>query len=108
MGRAEQSSTGEQRLLFILILPIPHPNNQGACWPPVHLQGVGTLKDGYVRNVPLPRAPRIQHGSHASRTCDTCYLVVGQVPRIPTWSDLTRLLAGLGRSILKPFSLSLA
>jgi hypothetical protein len=25
---------------------------------------VGTLKDGYVRNVPLPRIPRIQSASH--------------------------------------------
>ena len=66
---------------------------------------VGTLKDGYVRKVPLPRAPRIQHASHASHTRDTCYLE--QVPRIPTWSDLTRSLAGLGRHILRPFSLSL-
>ena len=70
---------------------------------------VGTLKDGYVRKVPLPRAPRIQHASamrhplsHASHTRDTCYLA--QVPRIPTWSDLTRSLAGLGRSVLQPFS----
>jgi hypothetical protein len=41
-------------------------------------------------------APRIQHASHASHvTHDTCYLE--QVPRIPTWSDLNRSLAGLGR-----------
>jgi hypothetical protein len=25
---------------------------------------VGTLKDGYVRNIPLPRAPRIQSANH--------------------------------------------
>jgi hypothetical protein len=36
---------------------------------------------------------------------DTCYLA--QVPRIPTWSDLTRSLAGLGRKILHPFSLAM-
>jgi hypothetical protein len=28
---------------------------------------VGTLKDGYIRKVPLPRAPRIQHASQASQ-----------------------------------------
>jgi hypothetical protein len=62
---------------------------------------VGTLKGGYVCNVPLPRAPQIQS------TCLTtgreppniCY---SQVPRVPTWGDITRLLAGLGRTYL-PF-----
>ena len=74
---------------------------------PSALKGcVGTLKDGYVRKVPLPRAPRIQHTSHVTNvTHDTCYLA--QVPRIPTWSDLTGSLAGLGRRALLPFSLAL-
>ncbi len=90
---------------------------------------VGTLKDGYVCNVPLPRAPRIQSASHVTShraiTCDgatplnstplhstsneqvvmdardTCYL---QVPRVPTWSNLNRLLTGVRRNIL-PFCL---
>ena len=66
---------------------------------------VGTLKDGYIRKVPLPRVPRIQSASHMQHMHDTCYFT--QVPRIPTWSDLTRSLAGLGRSVLRPFSLSL-
>ncbi len=58
------------------------------------------------RRVPLPRAPRIQHTRHMTNvTHDTCYLV--QVPRIPTWSDLTRSLVGLGRKTLLPFSLAL-
>jgi hypothetical protein len=77
---------------------------------PSALKGcVGTLKDGYIRKVPLPRVPvllprvpRIQSASHMCHTHDTCYL--RQVPRIPTWSDLTRSLAGLGRSMLRPFS----
>ena len=77
---------------------------------PSALKGcVGTLKDGYIRRVPLPRAPRTQHASHVSshvrHTRDTCYLE--QVPRIPTWSDLSRSLVGLGRSMLRPFSLAL-
>jgi hypothetical protein len=67
---------------------------------------VGTLKDGYVRKVPLPRAPRIQHTSHMTTvTQDTGYLA--QIPCILTWSDLTRSLAGLGRRTLLPFSLAL-
>jgi hypothetical protein len=73
---------------------------------PSALKGcVGTLKDGYIRKVPLLRAPRIQSASHVCDTRDTCYLE--QVPRIPTWSDLVRSLAGLGRSTLRPLSLLL-
>jgi hypothetical protein len=34
---------------------------------PSALKGcVGTLKDGYIRKVPLPQAPKIQHASHIS------------------------------------------
>jgi hypothetical protein len=74
---------------------------------PSALKGcVGTLKDWYVCNVPLQGAPRIQHASHTSHvTHDTCYLA--QVSCIPTWSDLTRSLAGLGKRALLPFSLAL-
>jgi hypothetical protein len=74
---------------------------------PSALKGcVGTLKDGYVPNVPLPRAPRIQHAGHTGHvTHDTCYLA--QVPRIAMWSDLTKSLAGLGRRALLSFSLML-
>jgi hypothetical protein len=68
---------------------------------------VGTLKDGYIRKVPLLQAPQIQHTSHVASsvmaTDDTCYLVT--VPRILTWSDLVRSLPGFGRSTLLPFSL---
>ncbi len=73
---------------------------------------VGTLDDGYVRNVHLPRAPRIQSARHVTGygavtrdASDTCY---SQVTRVPTWSDLLmRLLAGLGRCTKRsiyPFS----
>jgi hypothetical protein len=77
---------------------------------PSTLKGcVGTLKDGYIRKVPLPRVPRIQSTSEhvasaatATRNShDTCY---SQVPRVPTWSDLVRSLSGLGRRTLQPFS----
>ncbi len=65
---------------------------------------VGTLYDGYLCKVPLPRAPWIQSPGHV--TCaavtecdkhDTCYL---QVPRIPTLSDLIRSHAGYSRSTM--------
>jgi hypothetical protein len=74
---------------------------------PSALKGcVGTLKDGYVHKVPLPQAPWIQRTSQQTTVAhDACYLA--QVPRIPTWSDLTRSLAGLGRKMLPPFSLAL-
>jgi hypothetical protein len=69
---------------------------------------VGTLKNGYIRKVPLPRIPRIQSPSAlvanvataTSNSHDTCYL---QVPRVPTWSDIWRSLSGLGQSSLRPF-----
>jgi hypothetical protein len=62
---------------------------------------VGTLKEGYVRNVPLLQVPLIQSTSLATgrEPFNTCY---SQVPRVPTWGNITRLLAGLGRKYL-PF-----
>ena len=80
---------------------------------PSALKGcVGTLKDGYIRKVPLPRVPQIQQSTSVQHvvasvvpatriSSDTCYL---QVPRVPTWSDLVRSLSGLGRRSLRPFS----
>jgi hypothetical protein len=52
---------------------------------PSTLKGyVGTLDGGYVRNIPLPRVPRLQSASlmtSKTGTQDTCY---SQVPWIPT------------------------
>jgi hypothetical protein len=81
-------------------LQLPHWCAQHAHWC------VGTLKDGYVRIVPLPRVPRVQstseHVAAVTRDSrDTCY---SQVPRVPTWSDLTRSLLSLGRRALVTFS----
>ncbi len=96
---------------------------------------IGTLKDGYIHNVPLPSVPRIQSASLATlepRGCNTslatleprgcnmaghepsrCIMAGNafaityylQVPRVPTWSDLTRSLSCFGRRTLLPFSL---
>ncbi len=69
---------------------------------------VGTLNDGYLHKVPLPRAPLIQSTDHV--TChiqvtrdnpNTCY---SQVPWIHAWSNLTRLLGCLGRTMIQPFA----
>jgi hypothetical protein len=69
---------------------------------------VRTLDSGYLYKVPLPRAPWVQSPVHV--TCNmqitrdnlyTCYL---QVTRIPTWSDLSRSLTGLGRTTTLPFA----
>jgi hypothetical protein len=71
---------------------------------------VGTLKDGYIRRVPLPRVPRIQSTSHVA--CTTIHrnpIHTGYLPiaRIPMWSDMIESLSGLGRCIkryIPPFS----
>jgi hypothetical protein len=65
---------------------------------------VGTLQNGYIRNVPLPRAPWIQSASHMTSHVaitredvpdpGTYYL---QDPRAPTCSNLGRSLRGLSR-----------
>ena len=76
---------------------------------PSALKGcVGTLDDGYVRKVPLPRALRIQSPVHVTCaavtqwvTSDTCYL---QVPSIPTWSDLVRSQQSDARSAMLPLA----
>jgi hypothetical protein len=61
------------------------------------MRGVGTLQNGYIRNVPLPRvAPWVQSASHVmshSAEPRTCY---SQVPRVPTCSEHSRALTGLG------------
>ena len=76
---------------------------------PSALKGcVGTLDDGYLRKVPLPRAPRIQCPGHmtcaAVMECDksdTCYL---QVPCIPRWRDLVQSQIGGARSTIFPLA----
>jgi hypothetical protein len=65
---------------------------------PSTLKGcVGTLQNGYIRNVPLPRvAPRVQSTSHVmSQGAEprTCY---SQVPWVLTCSKHSRALTGLG------------
>jgi hypothetical protein len=71
---------------------------------PSTLKGcVETLDGGYICNVPLPRVPQLQSASlmtSKTGTQDTSY---SQVPWVSTWSDLTRLLAGMGRRML-PFA----
>jgi hypothetical protein len=71
---------------------------------PITLNGwFGILEGGYIPNLPLPRVPRLQSASlMTSKTGiqDTCY---SQVTQVPTWSNLTRLLAGMGRQ-MPPFA----
>jgi hypothetical protein len=71
---------------------------------PSTLKGcVGTLQNGYVRNVPLPRVPRIQSVSlvtgDSGTDPSTCY---SQVLRVPMWSNRSRSLQGLGKKQLLP------
>jgi hypothetical protein len=77
--------------------------------PTDHLAySVGTLDDGYVHKVPLPRAPQIQSPGHVTCaavtkqvTSDTCYL---QVSCIPSWSDVVRSQLGGARSMMIPLT----
>ncbi len=65
---------------------------------PSTLKGcVGTLKDGYIRRVPLPRVPQVQSTSPVA--CATTHMNPRHtgylpVPRIPTWSNMLGLLTG--------------
>jgi len=85
---------------------------------PSTLKGcVGTLKDGYIQRVPLPRVPRIQSAKQIAQSAisvdcatthrnptHTSYL---PIERIPTWSELIESLSGFGRCIeryIPPFS----
>ncbi len=78
---------------------------------------VGTLKDGYIRRVPLPRVPQIQSAKQiAASTSPVVCATIHRNPThtgyspiawIPTWSDLIESLSGLGRCIeryIPPFS----
>ncbi len=76
---------------------------------PSALKGcVGTLDNGYQCKVPLPRAQRVQSPVHVTCnmqiTRDNPYTCYSEVPRIPTWSDLSRSLASLGRTTILPFA----
>jgi hypothetical protein len=89
-----------------------HMNNSPQVLPralaPRALKGcVGTLDDGYIPRVPVLQAPQIQSSEHVTcsvtDSCDainTCYLE--QVPQIPTWHDLARLLASISRTTILP------
>ena len=71
-------------------------------------RSVGTLDHGYVRNVPLPRAPLRQ--SPVQVTCnmqvshDNPITSYSEVPRIPMWRDLSRSLFSLSRTMILPFA----
>ncbi len=65
---------------------------------------VGTLKDGYLHKVPLPRVPRGQNTIPVAATVtfpvnphDTSYL---PDPQIPLYNNLTRLLLDVSKLCL--------
>ena len=70
--------------------------------------GVGTLDHGYVRNVPLPRAPLRQ--SPVQVTCnmqvshDNPITSYSEVTRIPTRRDLSRSITSLSRTKILPIA----
>ena len=65
---------------------------------------VGTLQNGYLRKVPLPRVPQVQRASPTpvavtllANPHDTGYL---PDPRIPLYTNLSRLLLAVGKRCL--------
>ena len=65
---------------------------------------VGTLQNGYLRKVPLPRVPQVQRASPTAvaatlvvNPSDTGYL---PDPRIPLYNNLSRLLLAVGKRCL--------
>jgi hypothetical protein len=70
---------------------------------PSTLKGcVGTLKDGFIRRLPLPWVPRIQSTSPVACTMihwNPLHTGNSPIARIPTWSDMIESLSGLGRCI---------
>ena len=65
---------------------------------------VGTLQNGYLRKVPLPRVPQVQR---ASPTAVAATLIenphdTGYLPdlRIPLYNNLSRLLLDVGKRCL--------
>jgi hypothetical protein len=67
---------------------------------------VGTLENGYVRNVPLPRIPGIQSTSQVASALTsteshvTCY---SGIAWIPTWSELSCSPEGFRYNTNRPF-----
>ena len=68
---------------------------------------VGTLENGYVRNVPLPRIPRIQSTNQVASVlmcrepAISCY---SRIAWIPTYSERLCLPEGFGTIPIIPFS----
>ena len=81
---------------------------------PSALKGcVGTQDSGYLRKVPLPRIPLRQRAALAAAETDsqipdrqipTLVPAYSQVPRVSTWSDLTRSHLGVLRSSILPIA----
>ncbi len=100
-------------LLLLWLLPKPelaeeHRRTTLGCGPatPNTATAVGTIENGYVRNVPLPRIPRIQSTSQVASALTsreshvTCYSRIGW---IPTWSELICSPDGFGTILIVPF-----
>jgi hypothetical protein len=67
---------------------------------------VGTLEGGYVRNVPLPRIPQRQSTSpvaYDATLTESTDTYNSKAPQIPTWSELTSSLEGLGKTTSMSF-----
>jgi hypothetical protein len=69
---------------------------------------VGTLKDGYLCKVPIPRVPRYQ--STIPVACKATFIVNPQAtgylpdPQIPLYNNHKRLLLDVSKLVLAPLS----
>ena len=76
---------------------------------PSTLKGcVGTLKDGYIRNIPLPRVTQVQSTTLCMTRMNPLHIGDLPIPWIPLWSDfITKSPSGLSapNNATSPFCL---
>jgi hypothetical protein len=94
----------------LVLAPSRFPRDLPWALKPSALKGcVGTLKNGYLRKVPLPQVPRDQ--SIIPVACTATYTVNPQAtgylpdPRIPLYNNLKRLLLDVSKLAFAPSSL---
>jgi hypothetical protein len=103
---SKASCWGSKHRLYVVIQSHNHTMNYGS---KIHVR-VGTLKDGYVRNVPLPRVPQRQSASHMTShelIAPKAGISIPGYLHVPNWiPTLPKLgsLIGFSQRLLWPFS----
>ena len=109
--QSKHRPSAQHRGVAIIFIREKSPVELPRAHRPIILKGcVGTLKDGYVRNLPLPWVPQIQSASpttsHESIACKTGVPLPGYLHNpscIPTLPKLGSIL-GFSQRLLWPFS----